>query len=79
MNHAPTTATATIDLKGLAALAGIGLSTAERWKVMDRLPQHFHPAGSRLVRFHRQEVLDWIAAGCPPRDEWERMKKTGKG
>lgn len=24
----------------------------------------------RSVRFRRREVGDWIAAGCPSRDEW---------
>ena len=32
------------------------------------------PAPLRLagcVRWRREELRDWIAAGCPPRREWE--------
>jgi excisionase family DNA binding protein len=30
----------------------------------------------RKVRYSAAEVDDWIAAGCPPRDEWEDMRQA---
>lgn len=28
----------------------------------------------RLRRWRREEVLEWISAGCPNRERWERIK-----
>ncbi len=28
-----------------------------------------------LTRWRRQEILDWIKAGCPPREKWEAMNR----
>lgn len=34
-------------------------------------PAEIRIAGSRLIRYRAAEVAEWIAAGCPPRAEWE--------
>ena len=31
----------------------------------------------RAKRWRLDEVRDWIDAGAPPRDEWDRMSKRG--
>lgn len=44
------------------------------------------PASVRIggmVRWRRDEILEWIAAGCPPRTKWEKIftvsaTKSGK-
>jgi predicted DNA-binding transcriptional regulator AlpA len=30
--------------------------------------------GGRCPRWCVDEIRQWAAAGCPPRDEWERLK-----
>lgn len=30
--------------------------------------------GPRFVRWNESEIDEWIAAGCPSRDEWEQLK-----
>jgi len=33
--------------------------------------------GARSVRWHRGELVEWCAAGCPGRLQWELKRDTG--
>lgn len=46
----------------------------DRLKAADGLPAHVE--FGRAHRWRRDEVLAWVAAGCPPRAEWEE-RRTG--
>lgn len=60
------------------AAALMGVCRATFWKLHSQgrvpLPIRF----GRVVRWRRQEIEAWIAAGCPPRDRWdpEKMKPS---
>jgi excisionase family DNA binding protein len=50
----------------VAQLAGLSVRTIERLDAIGVL-RGFRPGGRRAVRYHRNEVLRWIADGCPLR------------
>lgn len=54
-----------------ARLAGI--SRTSWWKLVSagRVPACVKVGGS--TRWHREEIGEWIKAGCPNREEWEQM------
>ena len=56
-----------IDVKTLSRR--LGLSPRHVWRLRDagKIPQSFHVAGTRSVRWQKHEIDDWIAAGCPER------------
>ncbi len=47
---------------------GLSLRTVRRLDEAGKLPQPRR--FGRAVRWPRAELLDWVNAGCPPRDEW---------
>jgi prophage regulatory protein len=59
-----------------ATLCGIGLATWWRWDAAGKMPRGVKIGGARL--WSRTELLAWIEAGCPERDEWEAIKVTQK-
>jgi predicted DNA-binding transcriptional regulator AlpA len=59
-----------IDLKEIARLLFIGVTTAERRKAARGLPQHI-VLGATLHRWRRKDILDWIEMGCPSRAAFE--------
>ena len=63
-----------IDAKEAAAMCGIGRSTWLRNVSAEKAPGPVTLGGRTLWRV--QELLDWIAAGCPGRAKWEVMKGT---
>ena len=56
---------------------GRSIPSLERDDAAGRLPPPVRIGRSK--RWRRQEILDWISAGCPNRQTWEAMnkKKTG--
>lgn len=52
-----------------AALVGISRTTF--WKLYSegRAPEPLRMSG-RVVRWRRDEIAAWVAAGCPPREKW---------
>jgi len=48
-----------------ARLCGVGERTLWRWAHSGSAPAPLRPGG-RAVRYRRDELLAWIAAGCPP-------------
>jgi excisionase family DNA binding protein len=58
-----------ITMEELARLLAISKRGAERLEAGGGLGPRRVMLG-RLVRFRRDEVVDWIAAGCPRREDW---------
>jgi predicted DNA-binding transcriptional regulator AlpA len=61
-----------VSAKTLAVLLSVSEATIWRW---DSLPQAVKPSPG-VKRWRRQEIQDWIGAGCPCRKEWEVIKKA---
>jgi predicted DNA-binding transcriptional regulator AlpA len=59
-----------------AAIA-LGLSRSAFWRLHSagRLPLPVR-LGQRCPRWRADELRAWTAAGCPPRDEWERIRRS---
>jgi len=57
-----------------AALLGIGERTLYGWQRAGRCPppRKIGPSPKSPVRFVRDELLDWAAAGCAPVDPTDR-------
>jgi predicted DNA-binding transcriptional regulator AlpA len=52
-----------------AAMCSKSLRTWRTWDAAGRIPRPVRIGRSTLWRI--QELRDWVAAGCPRRDEWE--------
>src|SRR6516225_7806697 len=48
-----------------ATLYGVSIPTFDRMRTADRVPNPVHPSPG-CVRWRAQDILDHIAAGCPP-------------
>jgi predicted DNA-binding transcriptional regulator AlpA len=61
-------------------LLDISAATGWRWHAIGRLlrPINFGGSGRTTLRWRLAEVEEWIAAGCPPRDQWEAMRGAAK-
>jgi prophage regulatory protein len=70
-NHGPNTQLA-LSARQLSQMLGISLRQAWRLNSAGKLPKPIRLGGS--VRWNRQEVQDWFAAGCPDRKTWEARK-----
>lgn len=55
-----------------AALAGVGVATWWRRDAAGLCPRAIRIG--RTTRWRRAELLAWIEAGCPRREEWERQR-----
>ena len=64
-----------LSAEGAAELCGMSLRTWRRWDSAGLIPSPVRIG--RTTRWRREDVLGWIAAKCPKRQEWER-KKPGK-
>jgi predicted DNA-binding transcriptional regulator AlpA len=60
--------------RGAATLCGVGLATWWRWDAAGRVPHGVKIGGARL--WSREELLDWIRAGCPERVEWQARREA---
>lgn len=60
-----------ISRQGIAKLASVSPSTVKNWQASGLLPA---PAirGSRIIRWDRQAILDWLAAGGPTKGGQQR-------
>jgi excisionase family DNA binding protein len=56
----------------------LGVSRAHVWRLHSsgRLPSPVR--FGRAVRWDRQMLAQWLAAGAPPRVKWEEMNKTNR-
>ena len=60
------------DAAGLAKLLQVSLRHVNALNASGRLPKPIRLG--RSVRWPREELVRWIAAGAPSRDAWEAMK-----
>jgi predicted DNA-binding transcriptional regulator AlpA len=58
---------------GAAGYTGVSEATWWRWDSAGLCPGGVKIAGCRL--WSRRELDGWIGRGCPPRDEWEVLKR----
>ena len=64
-----------VDAAEACRLLNIGRSLFFSLKSAGRLPDPVHLG--RAVRWGREELRAWVAAGCPPREVWEsRYRKA---
>lgn len=63
-----------VDAREAAGMCGIGLSTWRRHASAGKTPKPVAIGGRTLWRL--QELIDWVAAGCPGRGRWEAMGRT---
>ncbi|MBW3598151.1 MAG: helix-turn-helix domain-containing protein [Planctomycetes bacterium] len=57
----------------LATLLSVSERTVWRLQAAGKLPRPVKIGGQK--RWRRSEVDRWIAAGCPPRTEWEQFNR----
>ena len=58
----------------LARELRVSLRTLRTMDAGGRLPRPIRPGGGRSLRWRRSEIVEWIAAGAPRRDEWEDLR-----
>ena len=64
-----------IDAKEAAALCGMSRTTWYKLVASGKAPSPVKLG--MLARWRRNELDDWIAAGCPARQKWDALR-TGK-
>ena len=62
--------------KELAAMLRVGVSTFDRLKAGGKIPEPLRVG--RSLRWRRDDVERWIAAGCPVAKEWTEREKRRK-
>ena len=61
-----------VTAKAAAAMCSKSLRTWRSWDAAGWIPQPVRVG--RSVLWRTDELRDWIAAGCPRREEWEARK-----
>ncbi len=61
-----------LTLRDMATLLNMGESTVRQHDKQGKIPRRLKIGGS--IRWDRQEMIDWRAAGSLPREVWERRK-----
>ncbi len=64
---------ALLDVKSVSKMLGASKSTIYNWKDTGLLPDPTQIGGT--VKWRRDEILDWIANGCPPQTRWKWKPK----
>jgi excisionase family DNA binding protein len=56
----------------------LGISDNHLWRLNSagKIPSPIHMG--RSTRWRKQELEDWIKAGAPDREQWERMREQVK-
>jgi predicted DNA-binding transcriptional regulator AlpA len=60
-----------------ATVCGVSVASWHRLRAAGKTPAPIRLGGS--VRWRLAELRDWVAAGCPPRREWEARQRAGGG
>ena len=60
------------DARRLAPLLSIGIRTLRTWDARGLLPEPLRIGGKVLWNF--SEIIEWRAAGVPPRDQWNAIR-----
>ncbi len=65
-----------VSARDLKEMLNVSLRQVWRLNSAGKLPKPIRLGGS--VRWNREEVRDWFAAGCPERSVWEAKKGVAK-
>jgi predicted DNA-binding transcriptional regulator AlpA len=76
MTTTVTVSTGVYDKPALAIRLQRSVQSLQRDDHAGRIPRGFRIGRSR--RWLISEIEDWLAAGAPPRDEWESMKRQNR-
>jgi excisionase family DNA binding protein len=63
----------------VAGLLGFSVRHVRRLDSADQLPAPVRPGGGRAVKWRREDIEGWVAAGCPDRRTWEALRKAHAG
>ena len=74
--NAPAPAALMVDAATAAKLCGLGRTTWYQHHAAGRVPMPIRLGGRVLWR--RDELVAWVAAGCPARHQWHAMKGNRK-
>ena len=66
-----------VDAKTLGGILSVSVATIWRMDASGKMPNSVRPSPG-VKRWRRQEIQEWIGAGCPCRKDWEAMKKAGR-
>lgn len=66
-----------LNVDELAGTLGVSKRTAWRLDASGRVPNAIRIGG--LKRWRRDEIIDWIADGCPHRRNWSWEGQRGSG
>ncbi len=61
-----------LDVKGVARLLAVSIRQIWKMNATGRMPAPIRLG--RAVRWRRAELEDWIASGCPPREQWDEAR-----
>jgi hypothetical protein len=59
-----------VDIHGLAVMLGRCDKTLRKELRRDRLPPPTFRYGTGKMAWSKQEILAWVACGCPPMSRW---------
>lgn len=65
-----------LDAQASANLCAVSKRTWWAWHSGGYCPLPVRIGGGRVVRWRSDELRDWCAAGCPPREKWIAMKEA---
>jgi predicted DNA-binding transcriptional regulator AlpA len=74
-SHAQGEARLLVKKQGLAQMLSMSIRSIDRKDALGLIPRAIDLSGSK--RWRRDEIEGWIAAGCPPRKQWEAMQPSG--
>jgi prophage regulatory protein len=74
----PTLSVRLLNAKELAKMLGVTRQTIYLWLHAGRLPQPVR-LGRRVIRWPEQEILEWLAAGCPSAQAWANQRNQSGG
>lgn len=63
-----------VSARQAAGMCGKSLRTWRTWDAAGRIPRPIRIGRSTL--WGLEELRKWIAAGCPPRDQWELRRAS---
>ena len=63
-----------LDSIAVAKMLNIGVRTLWAFTASGVVPAPIR-LGGRMIRFSAIEIREWVKAGCPPRQVWEKTKK----
>jgi predicted DNA-binding transcriptional regulator AlpA len=63
-----------LDTRDLANFLQVPMKTARTLSGSNRVPQPVNLGLGKCSRWNALELLDWVATGCPQRDDWVKLR-----